>query len=186
MAFEEKEPVYTLTYRDVVDLLKIIDESSCQELHLELNELRLDVVRGRQDAPAAPPGPAPPAAPAVSPRAPTPAAPEAKPPAPEGTGEAPVENKAHAVPPVGEIAPGAGFSLQSPLSGMFYRAPAPGATPFVEVGSSVEQGDQVAIVEIMKLMNSIKAPVKGVVRAILVENETAVTMGQTLMVIEPV
>jgi acetyl-CoA carboxylase biotin carboxyl carrier protein len=68
---------------------------------------------------------------------------------------------------------------------MFYRAPAPGATPFVEVGSSVEQGDQVAIVEIMKLMNSIKAPVKGVVRAILVENETAVTMGQTLMVIEP-
>ena len=50
----------------------------------------------------------------------------------------------------------------------------------------MEQGDQVAIVEIMKLMNSIKAPVKGVVRAILVENETAVTMGQTLMVIEPV
>jgi acetyl-CoA carboxylase biotin carboxyl carrier protein len=176
MAFEEKEPVYTLTYRDVVDILKIIDESSCQELHLELNEVRLDVVRGRQDAPA------PPAAPTVSP----PAAPETKPPAPEGKGEASGENKAQAAAPVGEVALGAGFALQSPLSGMFYRASAPGAPPFVKVGSPVEPGDQVAIVEIMKLMNSIKAPLKGVVRAILVENETAVTMGQTLMVIEPV
>jgi len=179
MAFEEKEPVYTLTYRDVVDLLKIIDESSCQELHLELNELRLDVVRGRQDVPAGPRGPAPPAVPAVSPQAPTP-------PAPEARGEGSGESKAHAAAPVGEAAPLAGFPLQSPLSGTFYRAPAPGAAPFVEVGSPVEPGDQVAIVEIMKLMNSIKAPLKGVVRAILVENETAVTMGQTLMVIEPV
>jgi acetyl-CoA carboxylase biotin carboxyl carrier protein len=176
MAFEEKEPVYTLTYRDVVDILKIIDESSCQELHLELNEVRLDVVRGRQDAPA------PPAVPTVSP----PAAPEPKPPAPEGKGEASGENKTQAAAPVGDFALGAGFALQSPLSGMFYRASAPGAPPFVEVGSAVEPGDQVAIVEIMKLMNSIKAPLKGVVRAILVENETAVTMGQTLMVIEPV
>jgi len=182
MAFEEKEPIYTLTYRDVVDLLKIIDESSCQELHLELNELRLDVVRGRKDTPAAPSGPAPAAVPAVS----LPAAMGTKPTAPEGRGEASGENKAQAPAPVGEVVPGAGFPLQSPLSGMFYRASAPGARPFVEVGSPVEPGDQVAIVEIMKLMNSIKAPLKGVVRAILVENETAVTMGQTLMVIEPV
>jgi acetyl-CoA carboxylase biotin carboxyl carrier protein len=182
MASEEMELVYTLTYRDVVDLLKIIDESSCQELHLELKDLRLDVVRGRQDAPAPLPGPAPAPAPAVTPQA----VPEVKPPAPEGKAEASVETKAHATAPAGEVAPVAGFSLQSPLSGTFYRAPAPGATPFVEVGSLVEPGDQVGIVEIMKLMNSIKAPLKGIVRAILVENETAVTMGQTLMIIEPV
>jgi acetyl-CoA carboxylase biotin carboxyl carrier protein len=186
MAFEEKEPVYTLTYRDVVDLLKIIDESSCQELHLELNELRLDVVRGRQCAPVPPAGSASPPVPAASPRVQTPAEPEAKPPVTEGRVEGAGEDKAVAAAPVGEVAPGVGFNLQSPLSGMFYRAPAPGAAPFVEVGSSVEPGDQVAIVEIMKLMNSIKAPLKGIVRAILVENETAVTMGQTLMVIEPV
>jgi biotin carboxyl carrier protein len=55
----------------------------------------------------------------------------------------------------------------------------------VEVGSQVERGDQVAIVEVMKLMNSIKAPARGIVRQILVENETMVRMGQTLMIIEP-
>jgi acetyl-CoA carboxylase biotin carboxyl carrier protein len=84
-----------------------------------------------------------------------------------------------------EVPKVSGIELKSPLSGTFYRAPSPGARPFVEVGSKVERGDQVAIVEVMKLMNSIKAPGKGVVRQILVENETMVKMGQTLMIIEP-
>ena len=76
--------------------------------------------------------------------------------------------------------------MKSPLAGTFYRAPAPGARPFVEVGVAVEAGEQVGIVEVMKLMNSIKTPVKGMVRQILAENETTVKMGQTLMIIEPV
>jgi acetyl-CoA carboxylase biotin carboxyl carrier protein len=76
--------------------------------------------------------------------------------------------------------------VKTPLTGTFYRAPSPGARPFVEVGSQIEPGDQLAIVEVMKLMNSIKAPVKGIVRQILVENETMVKMGQILMIIEPV
>jgi acetyl-CoA carboxylase biotin carboxyl carrier protein len=75
--------------------------------------------------------------------------------------------------------------VKSPLTGTFYRAPAPGARPFVEVGEEVAAGEQVGIVEVMKLMNSIKAPVKGTVRQILAENETMVKMGQTLMIIEP-
>jgi acetyl-CoA carboxylase biotin carboxyl carrier protein len=75
--------------------------------------------------------------------------------------------------------------VKSPLAGTFYRAPAPGARPFVEVGGKVKAGDQVAIVEVMKLMNSVKAPVQGVVREICVANETPVKMGQVLMVIEP-
>jgi biotin carboxyl carrier protein len=53
------------------------------------------------------------------------------------------------------------------------------------VGGKVEVGDQVAIVEVMKLMNSVKAPVRGTVREILVANETMVKMGEVLMVIEP-
>jgi acetyl-CoA carboxylase biotin carboxyl carrier protein len=75
--------------------------------------------------------------------------------------------------------------VKSPLTGTFYRAPAPGARPFVEVGSALQPGEQVGIVEVMKLMNSIKAPVKGIVRQILAENDTLVKMGQTLMIIEP-
>jgi acetyl-CoA carboxylase biotin carboxyl carrier protein len=78
-----------------------------------------------------------------------------------------------------------GIQVKSPLAGTFYRAPAPGARPFVEVGGKVEAGDQVAIVEVMKLMNSVKAPVKGTVREICVANEALVKMGQVLMVIEP-
>jgi acetyl-CoA carboxylase biotin carboxyl carrier protein len=79
-----------------------------------------------------------------------------------------------------------GIEVKTPLTGTFYRAPSPGARPFVEVGSQIEPGGQLAIVEVMKLMNSIKAPVKGIVRQILVENETMVKMGQILMIIEPV
>ena len=75
--------------------------------------------------------------------------------------------------------------MKSPLAGTFYRAPAPGARPFVEVGAAVAAGEQVGIVEVMKLMNSIKSPAKGTVRQILAENETMVKMGQTLMIIEP-
>jgi len=78
-----------------------------------------------------------------------------------------------------------GTEVKSPLAGTFYRAPAPGARPFVEVGDAVDAGEQVGIVEVMKLMNSIKTPVKGIVRQILAENETTVKMGQTLMIIEP-
>jgi biotin carboxyl carrier protein len=55
----------------------------------------------------------------------------------------------------------------------------------VEVGKPVEAGDQVAIVEVMKLMNSIKAPRKGKIREILVQNETLVAMGQVLMLMDP-
>lgn len=78
------------------------------------------------------------------------------------------------------------MEVKSPLSGTFYRAPAPGARPFVEEGDEVEAGEQVGIVEVMKLMNSVKSPVKGKVRKILVANETMVKMGQTLMIIEPI
>ena len=88
-------------------------------------------------------------------------------------------------PVAGETPIASGVQVKSPLTGTFYRAPAPGARPFVEVGAAVEAGEQVGIVEVMKLMNSIKSPVKGTVRQILAGNETMVKMGQTLMIIEP-
>jgi acetyl-CoA carboxylase biotin carboxyl carrier protein len=71
------------------------------------------------------------------------------------------------------------------MVGTFYRAPAPGAPPFVEVGSVVNEDDTVCILEVMKLMNSIKAGCRGRVAEICVENATLVEFGATLMVIEP-
>ena len=75
--------------------------------------------------------------------------------------------------------------MKAPMVGTFYRAPAPGAPPFVELESLVTEDDTVGIIEIMKLMNSIKAGCRGRVVEICVENGTMVEFGQTLTVIEP-
>lgn len=70
--------------------------------------------------------------------------------------------------------------IKSPIVGTFYRAPAPGAKPFVEVGSKVKKGDVLCIIEAMKIMNEIKSDVDGVVEEILVENAQPVEYGQPL------
>jgi len=70
--------------------------------------------------------------------------------------------------------------VKSPIVGTFYRAPAPGAKPFVEVGSRVKKGDILCIIEAMKIMNEIKSDVDGVVEEILVENGQPVEYGQPL------
>jgi acetyl-CoA carboxylase biotin carboxyl carrier protein len=75
--------------------------------------------------------------------------------------------------------------VRSPMVGTFYRAPAPGQPPFVEVGQSVEPDSILCIVEVMKLMNSIEAGVRGTVRHIAVENAAAVEAGEVLLAIEP-
>ena len=74
----------------------------------------------------------------------------------------------------------------SPLVGTFYRAPRPGAAPFVEVGDEVREDTVVAIVETMKLMNSVHAGTRGRVAEICLENAEPVGQGTTLMWIEPV
>ena len=78
----------------------------------------------------------------------------------------------------------AGHVLKSPMVGTYYRAPTPGAKPFVEVGQSVNEGDTVCIIEAMKLLNEIEADRAGVIKAILVENGQPVEYGHSLMVIE--
>jgi acetyl-CoA carboxylase biotin carboxyl carrier protein len=83
-----------------------------------------------------------------------------------------------------EISPDAP-AVRAPMVGTFYRAPAPGAPPFVEVGSKVEAGTVVGIIEVMKLMNQIEAGVSGVVKEVLVGNAQAVEHGQPLMLIDP-
>ncbi|HIK38582.1 MAG: acetyl-CoA carboxylase biotin carboxyl carrier protein [Geminocystis sp.] len=75
--------------------------------------------------------------------------------------------------------------ITSPMVGTFYRAPAPGEPPFVEVGDIVSPGQVVCIIEAMKLMNEIEAEVGGRVMEIVVENGQPVEYGQTLMWIAP-
>ncbi|HID41408.1 MAG TPA: acetyl-CoA carboxylase biotin carboxyl carrier protein, partial [Pyrodictium sp.] len=74
--------------------------------------------------------------------------------------------------------------VTAPMVGTFYRAPAPGARPFVEVGQRVEAGDTLCIIEAMKMLNQIEADKAGTIAAILVENGQPVEYGQPLFVIQ--
>ena len=71
------------------------------------------------------------------------------------------------------------------MLGTFYRAPKPGAPPFVEPGASVEPDTVVGIIEVMKLMNAVRAGVRGVVREIRARDGALVEFGETLLLVEP-
>ena len=77
------------------------------------------------------------------------------------------------------------ITVESPMVGTFYRAPAPGADAYVRVGDTVEKGKVICIIEAMKLMNEIEAEVSGRVHSVLVENAQPVEYGQPLFLIEP-
>jgi acetyl-CoA carboxylase biotin carboxyl carrier protein len=76
-----------------------------------------------------------------------------------------------------------GHVMKAPMVGTFYRAGAPDAAPFVEVGQTVKAGDTLCVIEAMKLMNEIEADISGVIKAIQVENGQAVEYGQPMFVI---
>lgn len=150
-----------LSYDEITEILKIIDSSSCDEVVLETGDVRL-VVRRRGAASA------PPSAPSERPAVPPPAAAPAP---PAGVAEAPVPTGLHAI--------------RAPMVGTFYRAPAPDAPPFVEVGSRVERGDPICIIEVMKLFTTIHAEHGGTITEIRAENAALVEYGQILFVIDP-
>ncbi len=77
-----------------------------------------------------------------------------------------------------------GHVVKSPMVGTFYRAASPGAKPFVEVGSTIKEGDAICIIEAMKIMNEIEADKAGTVTHMLCQNGQAVEFGQPLFVIE--
>lgn len=77
----------------------------------------------------------------------------------------------------------AGHVVKAPMVGTFYRAPNPGASPFVEVGQSVKEGDPLCIIEAMKLLNEIEADKSGVIKEVLIDNGEPVEYGQPLFVI---
>ena len=77
------------------------------------------------------------------------------------------------------------IEIKSPMVGTFYRAPSPESPPFVDEGSQIQPGEVICIIEAMKLMNEIKAEVKGRIKEILIENGHPVEFGQVLFKVEP-
>jgi acetyl-CoA carboxylase biotin carboxyl carrier protein len=106
----------------------------------------------------------------------------------------PAPAPAPAAAPAGQAAPAAGgadavptnwIEIKSPMVGTFYRAASPEAPPYSSVGDAITAESVVCIIEAMKVMNEIKAEVKGTIKKILVENATAVEYGQPLFLVEP-
>ena len=100
---------------------------------------------------------------------------------------APAAAPAHPAPAAAPVAAVAaeptGHIVKSPMVGTFYRSSAPGSPAFVEVGSSIKEGDTLCIIEAMKLLNEIDSDISGVVTKILVDNGQPVEFGQPLFVI---
>ncbi len=164
----EKKRHMSLTHEDVQKILAILDEADCEEVYLEFGDLKVHL-RKHGDSP----DPEKPADREAPPQAAhtvngEPAAPVS--PAPQEPG--------HEVTiPAGVIA------VAAPMLGTFYRAPTPGARPFVEVGDRVQPDDTVCLLEVMKLFNSVRAGTTGTIERILVENATLVEYGQPLILI---
>ena len=149
----------TLTAADVAEIMRVIEQSTFDELTLELDGVKLTLRRA-------------------------------------GTAGGFVKNvaarsdllnsaatAAHTAARAGDSArPDASLSdITSPMLGTFYRAPKPGSAPFVEIGSVVDVDSVIAIIEVMKLMNTVRAGVKGVITEILPADEALVEFGEVLM-----
>lgn len=146
--------------RKLKTLIDLVSESEITELEITEGDGQVRIVKAApviQNVTTYAPDPG-----AVHASAPVAVAPAAEPAAPEITGH----------------------SVCAPMVGTFYRAPNPGATPFVDVGQTVKEGEPLCIIEAMKLLNEIEADKSGVIKQILVENGEPVEYGQPLFVIE--
>ena len=148
--------------RKLKTLIDLVAESGISELEVTEENDKVRIVNKVQTVAVA----APLATPVVAAPAPAPAAaapaveqPVATEPAPQGT------------------------TVTSPMVGTFYRAPNPGAEPFVKVGDHVEAGQTLGIIEAMKLLNEIEAETSGTIKEICVENAQPVEFGQPLFII---
>ncbi|SFU89924.1 acetyl-CoA carboxylase biotin carboxyl carrier protein [Alicyclobacillus macrosporangiidus] len=162
---------------EIRELIRLLDDTSLAEIRIETEDMKL--LLKKPDIPAVAPQAAVPAMPAASPQpaVPAPAEPAA---APTAAPSAP------AAAPAPELAEDEAniHIIKSPMVGTFYRAPAPDAPPYVEVGTKVTEKTVVCIVEAMKLMNEIEAEVSGEVVAVLAENGQLVEYGQPLFKIK--
>jgi acetyl-CoA carboxylase biotin carboxyl carrier protein len=165
-----------LSYREVAEILKIIEASACDELILELEGTKLVVRRGQAGSGDAGAGiadnPRSIVTDSVSSTIGAAAAPASA---------APATNQAAAA----EIREDGLVEMRAPMVGTFYRAPSPAEPPFVAVGDEVQAGDPLCLIEVMKLYTTIEAQHAGRITEIGAENGALVEFNQLLFVIEP-
>ena len=151
--------------RKLKTLIDLVSESGISELEVTEGEGKVRIVKN---------------APPVYVQPSTSYAPQYLQPAPAAPGAIDAPAAAPATP---AAAAPQGHVVTSPMVGTFYRAPSPGADPFVQVGDTVKEGQTICIIEAMKLLNEIESDKSGVVKEILVENGQAVEYGQPLFLV---
>ena len=166
-----------LTAKDVAEITRLLEESDFIELRLEHEGFKLTLKRagaprsGADSATAAHAAAASHAAAVAAGAVPAAAVPASW----------PEPGSAGSRPPGSATGDPSLIDVTAPLLGIFYRAPRPGAAPYVEVGSVLEEGTVIGIIEVMKLMNSVRAEVRGTVVEILAADGSAVEQGQVLL-----
>jgi len=156
-----------LTAQDVAEITRLLEQSDFVELRLEHEGFKLTLKRASAGASAGG-GQGGASAAAATTAAPWPAAQASAQREPRSEGRGSVSD-----PSLQEVT--------APLLGIFYRAPRPGAAAYVEVGSEVQEDTVIGIIEVMKLMNSVRADVRGTVVEILVADGATVEYGQVLL-----
>lgn len=155
----------TLSYRDVAEIVKIVDSSNCEEVLLELEGAKILIRRKGAGDTLAGSQAAAPATPSSAPDVP-----------PRQIGSAPESGTS--------IEADDGNKVFAPMVGTFYARPSPEEPEFVAVGTRVEVGTPLCMIEVMKLFTTVEATKAGTVTAVLVEDGQMVEYGQPLFVIE--
>ncbi len=165
-----------LTQDDVIQILKLVQEAPVGHFSLQVGDLKLEVDKGDGHG-------------AVAPARPLPVAAALAAPAPREPATVPAAAEAAAVEPAAARPAGAAQAasavIKAPILGIFYRRPQPGVPPFVEEGSLVEEDTTVALIEVMKLFNQVRAGVRGRIVRISAEDGALVEHGQELFRVEP-
>ena len=146
-----------LTANDIAEITRLLDESHYSQLRLEIGDFKLRISRGGASR-----------------------AMREFEPAEIEDGVTPVAKPAAIAASASGPAPGEA-DVTAPLLGNYYLAPRPGDPPFVEVGDRVSENSVIGIIEVMKLMNSVRAGIAGTVVSHLAANGTAVEQGQPLI-----
>jgi acetyl-CoA carboxylase biotin carboxyl carrier protein len=180
-----KEDEFTLLNKEeILEILKLVDESDFDELHLEMGGLKLVVGKHPGKNYGREPGATEVELGKSTQEAETrPAIAHEK--EPEVYTSVQTETKRIGPDDSAYLEEEGLVAIKAPLLGTFYRSPKPGAPPFVEVGTHVTEDDTVCVIEVMKLFTAVKAGFKGRIAKICVENAQMVEYHQTLFLIEP-
>lgn len=156
-----------MNLEQIEELISMLEDTDISELTIEEEDFSISIKKGSSPVPVSPQQVAQPLAPV-----------QAGSQQPENAADKPAADRKEEDDNKQKI--------EAPMVGTFYRAPAPDADPFVEVGDVVKEEDTLCIIEAMKLMNEIESEVKGKITDILVEDGESVEYGQPIFIIEKI